>query len=69
MKGRLAKFEGLSAKEESELLALTPAQKKLIAENDAKMKREFLTAPPPINHGSVKNNSKYTSFVKMVQSK
>lgn len=42
MKERLVRFQGLSAEEESKLLALTEEQKKIVAENDRKMKNEFL---------------------------
>jgi len=65
MKERLAKFKGLSVEEEQKLLALTTEQRKIIAENDRKMKNEFLTQAPAINHGAVKMNEKYKSYVSM----
>jgi len=46
MQGRLAKYQGLSAAEEGKLLSLTSAQKSIVAENDKKMKNEFLVAAP-----------------------
>lgn len=42
MQERLQKFKGLSAEEESKLLALSAEQKAIIAENDRKAKNEFL---------------------------
>lgn len=67
MQSRLAKFQGLSAEEEGKLLSLTAAQKGIIAENDKKMKNEFLAAAPQISHGTVKNSDKYKSYMTMVQ--
>ena len=46
MQVRLAKFKGLSAEEEGKLLSLSATQKGIVAENDKKMKNEFLTAAP-----------------------
>ena len=42
MAERLQKFKGLSLEEETKLLALSSEQKKIVAENDKKMKIEFL---------------------------
>jgi hypothetical protein len=46
MAQRLERFKGLSKEEEIKLLALTDEQRKLLADNDKKMKNEFLVAPP-----------------------
>ena len=46
MKERLEKFKGLSAEDESKLLALSADQKKLVADNDKKLKNEFLQQAP-----------------------
>ena len=46
MQVRLAKYQGLSAEEESKLLQLTTEQKGIVATNDTKMKNEFLAAAP-----------------------
>jgi len=46
MTDRLHKFDGLTAAEESALLELTTQQRHLIAENDRKLKNEFLGAHP-----------------------
>jgi hypothetical protein len=54
MEARLAKFNGLSAAEEGKLLSLSTVQKGIVAENDKKMKNEFLAAAPQISHGTVK---------------
>lgn len=43
---RLVKFQGLTPAEESALLALSDAQKKLVTDNDRKLKNEFLGAAP-----------------------
>ncbi len=67
MAQRLQAFQGLSAEEESKLLALTAEQKKIIADNDRKMKEEFLTQAPSINHGTVKMNPKYKDYMELVQ--
>merc|ERR1711998_322519 len=66
MKSRLAKFRGMSKEEEIELLALTNEQRKTLAENDNKLKNEFLVKPPGITHGSVKMHDKYKHYLKMV---
>lgn len=68
MKTRLEKFQGLSAEEESKLLQLTEEQKKIVVENDRKMKHEFLAQAPAINHGTIKMHDKYKSYMSMVQS-
>mmetsp|Transcript_19494 Transcript_19494/g.29958 ORF Transcript_19494/g.29958 Transcript_19494/m.29958 type:complete len:329 (-) Transcript_19494:41-1027(-) len=67
MADRLRAFQGLSAEEESQLLTLTVDQKKIIGDNDRKMKEEFLTQAPTINHGSVKMNQKYKDYMEIVQ--
>lgn len=46
MADRLHKFDGLTAAEESALLELTTQQRHLIAENDRKLKNEFLGSHP-----------------------
>jgi hypothetical protein len=66
MAERLVKFKGLSKDEETKLLALTNEQKKIVAENDKKLKNEFLTAAPAITHGTVKGSEKYKSYITMV---
>ena len=68
MQTRLAKYQGLSAEEEGKLLSLTAEQKGIVAENDKKMKNEFLAAAPQISHGTVKNSDKYKAYMSMVHS-
>ena len=63
---RLQKFKGLTAEEESNLLMLSADQKTIVADNDRKLKNEFLRQAPTINHGTVKNNEKFTSYMTMV---
>ena len=66
MKERLIKFQGLSAEEEAKLLQLTDEQKKIVAENDRKLKNEFLATAPAIAHGGVKMTPKYKDYMGMV---
>lgn len=54
MNEKLERFNGLSAAEESALLSLTPQQRQLVADNDRKLKNEFLGAAPAITHGGLK---------------
>lgn len=63
MQARLARFQGLSAAEESDLLSLTQEQRGIVAENDRKMKNEFLAAAPQISHGSIKNSDRYKAYM------
>jgi hypothetical protein len=65
MKERLQKFKGMSKEEEGKLLSLTDEQRKIIADNDKKLKSEFLAAAPHITHGAVKMHDKYKSYVAM----
>jgi hypothetical protein len=66
MANRLTKFQGMSAAEESALLSLSASQKASVAENDRKLKGEFLGAAPAISHGTVKNTDAYQSYLTMV---
>lgn len=59
MTDKLEKFNGLSAAEESALLSLTPQQRQLVADNDRKLKNEFLGAAPGITHGGIKMSEQY----------
>ena len=68
MATRLENFKGLSNEEESALLALTKEQQKLVADNDRKLREEFLTKAPAINHGVVKMHEKYKNYMSLVQS-
>jgi len=68
VKERLVRFNGMSKEEEGKLLSLSEDQKKIVADNDRKLKNEFLAAAPQIAHGSVKNNDKYKNYMTMVQS-
>jgi len=67
MQDRLQKFQGLSAEEESKLLSLNDEQKKLVVENDRKLKNEFLAKAPEVSHGTIKMSEKYRNYVSMVQ--
>lgn len=65
---RLTKFQGLSKEEESAMLALSADQKKIVVDNDRKLKNEFLGAAPAINHGTVKMTPKFKAYVAMAKS-
>ena len=68
VKERLHRFEGMTKEEEGQLLSLSTEQKKIVGDNDRKLKNEFLAAAPHIAHGTVKNHDKYKSYMQMVQS-
>jgi hypothetical protein len=68
MKSRLEKFRGMTKEEEGKMLSLSAEQKKVVAENDRKLKNEFLAAAPQISHGTVKMNEKYKAYMQMAQS-
>lgn len=67
MTERLQRFRGMTKEEESAMLSLSDEQKKIVGENDRKIKNEFLATAPHITHGSVKNHDKYKSYMQMVQ--
>lgn len=66
MSQRLQKFQGLTKEEEVALFALSDSQRKTLAENDKKLKNEFLQQPPAISNGAVKMHEKYKHYMKMV---
>ena len=68
MNAKLAAFKGLTAAEEGALLSLTDQQKHLVAENDKKLKNEFLGAAPAINHGGLKMSDQYKNYVTVAHS-
>ena len=68
MQDRLQKFQGLTAEEEGKLLSLSEDQKKLVVENDRKIKNEFLATAPAVSHGSLKMSEKYKNYMSMVHS-
>jgi hypothetical protein len=68
VKEKLVRFKGMTKEEEGKLLSLSEEQKKIVGDNDRKLKNEFLAAAPHIAHGAVKNNEKYRSYMQMVQS-
>lgn len=68
VKDRLQRFQGMTAQEEASLLSLSEEQKKIVGENDRKIRNEFLASPPHITHGAVKMHEKYKSYVTMAQS-
>lgn len=66
MASRLEKFNGLTKEEEVALFALSDTQRRTLAENDKKLKNEFLQQAPTISHGAVKMHDKYKHYMKMV---
>lgn len=65
MEERMQRFHGMSAEEEGRLLSLTDEQRRIISDNDRKLKNEFLGQAPHITHGAVKMHDKYKSYVQM----
>ena len=66
MQSRLAKFQGLSKEEEVAILGLTDDQRKMLADQDRKLKNEFLQSAPAFTHGGVKLHDQYQAYLKMV---
>jgi len=56
---RTAAYASLSAAEESEMLSLTAEQKRLIGENDRRVKEDFLSRAPAINNPGVRMHPKF----------
>lgn len=67
MAHRLQKYANMTTAEEQALMALTDEQKRIIADNDRKIKNEFLQTPPAITHGSVKGHEKFQNYMKSVK--
>ena len=63
---RTEAFKGLTAEEESKLLALTADQKRIIAENDKMTKTEYLKQLPKLSHPTLKGSDKYLSFTNSI---
>jgi len=63
---RTAAYAGLSAEEESKMLALTDDQKKIIAAADKSAKTEFLRKAPKVTSAGVKLNPKFLAFCNQV---
>lgn len=63
MNEKLQKFGNLTAAEESALLSLTDQQRTLVADNDRKLKNEFLGAVPGVTHGGLKMSEQYKAYV------
>lgn len=68
MTTRLERFRTMSKEDESRLMSISDEQRRIIADNDRKLKNEFLAQAPHITHGSVKNHDKYRAYMQMVQS-
>jgi len=66
IQSRTAAFAGLSAEEESKMLALNDDQKKIIAGSDKATKTEFLRRAPKVTSAGVKLNPKFIAFCNQV---
>jgi len=66
MNQRVGKFQNMTKEEEGELLSLSADQKKIVSDNDRKLKNEYLAMAPHITHGTVKMNEKYKEYMGMV---
>ena len=56
---RISSFQGLTAKDESDLMKLTALQKSIIVQQDRAAKAAFLSQAPDIKHAGVKAHHKY----------
>jgi mannitol-1-phosphate/altronate dehydrogenase len=59
---RTSAYANMSAEEESKLLSLDDATKKIIAANDRRAKDEFLGTAPAINHAGVRMHEKFQAY-------
>jgi hypothetical protein len=59
---RTAAYANMTPEEESNLLSLDDATKKIIAKNDRVAKEEFLHSAPGINHAGVRMHEKYVAY-------
>lgn len=66
MNRRISEFKGLSSDEEGRLLALTPDQRRIIADQDRKTKNDYLGQAASINNAGVKAHEKYRRFQEAV---
>ena len=67
IESRVNAYKALNAQEETELLALTADQKKLIVEQDKRDRLAFLHQQPNINNPGVKTNQKYLNYVESLK--
>jgi len=58
---RISSFQGLSAKDEANLMKLTALQKSIIVQQDRASKAAFLSQAPAIGHAGVKAHPKFQS--------
>jgi hypothetical protein len=67
MSTRLQKYSNMTVQEEQALMQLNDEQRRIIADNDRKLKNEFLQTPPGITHGGVKNHEKFQNYMNSVK--
>lgn len=63
LKSRLEPLKSLSPAEENQLFALSSQQRKLVAENDHRLKLDYLSRAPDVSSASVKNTDTYKQIV------
>jgi hypothetical protein len=63
MEERTTRFLNLTPEEESEMLQLTPDQRKIIANNDRNAKKDYLNAVPAVHNAGVKMHQKYKDLL------
>jgi hypothetical protein len=63
IKRRIEPLTKLSQEEENRMFALSSDQKRQVIENDHRAKLSYLTNPPNIASGSVKNTEVYRNIV------
>jgi hypothetical protein len=63
IKRKLEPLTKLTQDQENKMFALSADQKKQVAENDHRAKLGYLTNPPNITSGSVKNTDVYKNII------
>ena len=63
---RINEFQNLTPEQESRLLALSPEQRRYVADQDRKTKGDYLAQVPNINSPGIKTHPKYKNFVDMI---
>lgn len=63
MEARTTRFLNLTPEEESEMLQLTPDQRKIVANQDKNSKKDYLNSVPAIANAGVKGHQKYKDYI------
>jgi hypothetical protein len=67
IRSKLEPLTKLTPEEENKMFALDAAQKKQVAENDHRAKFSYLSNPPNIASGSVKNTDVYKNITQRMK--